>query len=221
MLNSNQKKNRLMKQQTKWLVSALAVASSLAIANSAQAQGVTGTPYLSNINPADASYSGYWATPLATITSTPTGMEYNAPGGGGSFSTMYYPIPVSQQTPLNPLDTQVTFKFNWNSGNAVAGVNVLFALDDSMGGVNYYGTGYNIPTPGVNSYTFPLQAANQANVAAGAIINGINFQIDPANVSGSYDITYSSITLSQVPEPTTLALVGLGAGGLLALRRRK
>jgi len=75
-------------------------------------------------------------------------MEYNAPGGGGSFSTMYYPIPVSQQTPLNPLDTQVTFKFNWNSGNAVAGVNVLFALDDSLGGVNYYGTGYNIPTPG-------------------------------------------------------------------------
>jgi len=210
-----------MKQHTKWFVTTLAVASGLAIANSAQAQAITGTPYLSNINPADASFSGYWATPLATITSTPTGLEFNAPGGGGSFSTMYYAIPSGQQTTLNPLDTQVTFNFTWNSGNAVAGVNVLFALDDSMGGVNYYGTGYNVPSPGLNSYTLALQAANQAHVTAGAIINGLNFQIDPANVSGNYDITYSSITLSQVPEPTTLALVGFGTVGLLAFRRRK
>jgi hypothetical protein len=100
-------------------------------------------------------------------------------------------------------------------------VNVLFALDDSMGGTDYYGTGYNVPTPGLNSYTFALQAPNQAHVAAGAIINGLNYQIDPANVSGNYDITYSSITLSVVPEPTTLALAGLGIAGLLAFRRRK
>ncbi len=90
-----------------------------------------------------------------------------------------------------------------------------------MGGVNYYGTGYNIPAPGLNTYVFPLQAANQANVAAGAIINGINFQMDPANVSGNYDITFNSLTLSQVPEPTSLALAGLGAASLLAFRRRK
>jgi len=210
-----------MKQPTKWIVAALTVASGLAIANSVQAQGVTGTPYLSNINAAAPSYTGYWATPLTTITSTSTGLEFNAPGGSGSFSTMYYAIPAGQQTPLNPLDTQVTFKFNWNSGNAVAGVNVLFALDDSLGGVNYYGTGYNVPSPGVNTYTFNLQPANQAAVTGGGVINGLNFQIDPANVSGNYDITYSSLTLSQVPEPATLALFGLGAVGLLAFRRRK
>lgn len=202
-------------------MTALAMATGLLIAGSARAQSITGTPYLSNINPTAPSYSGYWATPLATITSTATGLEFNAPGGSGSFSTMYYPIPSGQQTALNSLDAQVTFTFMWNSGNAVAGVNVLFALDDSMGGVNYYGTGYNVPTPGLNSYTFPLQADNLAHVAAGAVINGMNFQIDPANVSGNYDITYSSLTLSQVPEPTTLALVGLGAAGLLAFRRRK
>jgi hypothetical protein len=210
-----------MKYQTKIPASLLAIAAAFAMATALQAQPITGTPYLSNINPSAPSYSGYWATPLTTISSTPTGLEFNAPGGSGSFSTMYYPIPASQQTTLNPLDTQVTFNFNWNSGNAVAGVNVLFALDDSMGGVNYYGTGYVVPTPGLNSYTFLLQADNLAHVAAGAIINGMNFQIDPANVSGNYDITYSSITLSPVPEPTTLTLAGLGALGLLACRRRK
>ena len=54
----------------------------------------------------------------------------------------------------------------------------------------------------------------------GDVVAGLNFQIDPANVSGNYDITYSSITLSPVPEPTTLALAGLGAAGLLIFRRR-
>jgi hypothetical protein len=210
-----------MKHQTKIHASLLTMATALALANSVQAQSITGTPFLSNINPSAPSYTGFWSIPLTTISSTPTGLEFNAPGGSGSFSTMYYPIPLAQQTPLNPLDNQVTFTFTWNSGNAVAGVNVLFALDDSLGGVNYYGTGYVVPTPGLNSYTFPLQAPNLANVAAGAVINGMNFQIDPANVSGNYDITYRSITLSQVPEPTMLALAGLGAVGLVACRRRK
>jgi hypothetical protein len=211
-----------MKQQSKWLTSALVVAGGMMIAGSIQAQSVTGTPYLSNIDPDDPSYSGNWAT-TATILSTPTGLEFNAAGGTGTFSTMYYAIPVNQQTALNPLDTQVTFDFTWNSGNAVGGVNVLFALDDSSGGVNYYATGYNIPSPGLNSYTFALQSPNLDNVGAGALINGINFQIDPANVSGNYDITFNSLTLSPTPtpEPAALALLGLGMSGLLVFRRRK
>jgi hypothetical protein len=210
-----------MKQHTKWFATALAVASGLVIANSAQAQGITGTPYLSNINPGDPSYSGNWAT-TATITSTPTGLEFAASGVTGSFSTMYYAIPAGQQTALNPADTQVTFGYIWNSPvGPTGGVNVLFALDDSMGGVNYYQTGYIPMSAGSHSMTFALQSANLANVGAGAIINGMNFQIDPANVGGPYDITYSSLTLSPAPEPATLALVGLGAAGLLAFRRRK
>lgn len=210
-----------MKQHAKWLALAMAATCNLVLASSVQAQSITGTPYFSNIVPTDPTYTGFWNTPLTTISSTPTGLEFVGPGGTGSFSTMYYPIPMGQQTPLNPLDTQVTFNFTWNSGNAVGGVNVLFALGDSMGGVDYYGTGYNIPTPGLNSYTFALMSPNQGNVTAGALINGMNFQIDPANVSGNYDITFNSLTLSQVPEPATTAIVGLCALGLLVFRRRK
>jgi hypothetical protein len=210
-----------MKKHVKCFATALALASGLALAGSAQAQGITGTPYLSNISPSSINtLTGPWGTSFTTITSTSTGLEFVAPGGSGTFSTMYYAIPLADQEPTSTSDAQVTFNFTWNSGNAVAGVNVLFALDDSMGGVHYYATGYNVPTPGLNSYTFALQPPNLANIQAGAVINGMNLQIDPANVSGNYDITFNSIVVSPVPEPTTMALAGLGLASLWIVRRR-
>lgn len=210
-----------MKQNVNWFATTLVLASGLGMAVSARGQGITGTPYLSNINPTNVGFFQVWATPAATITQTPSGLEINAPGGTGSFSSSYYALPANQIQPNNPFARNVTFSYIWNSGNAVAGVNVLFSLDDSNGGsAVYYGTGYIVPSLGVNTFTFPLQAANLADFAAGDVVNGINFQIDPANVSGNYDITYRSITLSPVPEPTMAALAGLGFAGLWIVRRR-
>ena len=98
----------------------------------------------------------------------------------------------------------------------------MFALDDSAGGTVYYGTTYNnLFTPGTQyTYTFPLQAPNLANIQGGAVVNGMNLQIDPANVSGNYDITFNSIVVSPVPEPTVAALAGLGLASILIVRRR-
>src|ERR1039457_7352666 len=100
-----------MKQQTKGFATALAVAGGLAIVNSAQAQAITGTPYLSNINAAAPTYTGFWNIPLTTITSTPTGLEFNAPGGTGSFVTKYLPHPFWNQTAPHLLHPTVTFTF--------------------------------------------------------------------------------------------------------------
>jgi PEP-CTERM motif len=200
----------------------VAVVAGLTLAVSAQAQYVTGQQYLSNINPADTFPSGLWTIP--NMASTPLGLQITAPGGAGSFSTLYYPLLAPQVTPLNPADNQVVFTWTWNSGNAVGGINVLFALDDNNGGVNYYDAivpAYSlIPTPGTTySITLPLQQPNQANIAAGYPIGGLNFQIDPANVDGNYTMTFNSIQL--IPEPTTVTLVGLGLLGLLGLCRRR
>jgi hypothetical protein len=212
-----------MMKKTKWMAVTAGVASGLAMAVSAQAQGVTGGQYL-DIDltqlAANGSVSGAWAA--GTWTDTPTGLEVaGAPGGGGTYSQLYYPLLASQIQPNIPTATEAVFTYTWNSGTVAAGVGVRFALDDSSGGVDYYNTGYIIPQPGVNTFTFPLQAPNQANIAAGATINGLNLTIDPGNVVGTYDITFNSITLEPVPEPATLALAGLGAAGMLALRRRK
>ena len=60
-----------------------------------------------------------------------------------------------------------------------------------------------------------IQAGNDA-------IYGFNLELDPAVVTGDlYDVTFNSLSLEPVPEPGTLALVGLGAVGLLAIRRRQ
>jgi hypothetical protein len=210
-----------MKHHIKWFAGAVA-AGALFTTGSAQAQGVTGTQFLSNMDPNNVSFFNQWADPSTVTTSTALGLEINALGGPGTFSSSYYALPVGQIQPNNALATQVTFTFNWNSGNAVAGVNVIFSLDDSNGGAaDYYGTGYVVPTLGLNSYTFGLQAGNLADYQAGDVVAGINFQIDPANVSGNYDITYSSITLGPTPEPATFALLGMGAAGLLIFRRKK
>jgi len=189
-------------------------------ASTGHAQPLTGTTYLSNIDPNNvAQYTNTWNLLATTVTQTALGLEINAAGGPGTFSTLYYPLPANQVTPMSSSDTQVTFDFLWNSGDAVAGVNVLFAMGGASG-PDYYGTGYNVPTPGLNSYTFPLQPENQTDVSTTGILNGMNFQIDPANVSGNYDITFSSITLSSVPEPASFAGIGV-ATCLLAARRRR
>ena len=192
--------------------------------SAAQAQYVTGQQYLSNILPSGTSPSGDWT--VSGMSDTATGLQITGPGGGGSFSQLYYPLTAGQVTPVDTADTEVQFTWTWNSGDAVAGINVLFALDDGNGGTDYYDAispAYSlVPTPGTTyTTTIPLGSPNQANIAAGYPVNGLNFQLDPANVSGNYTITFNSIQLESVPEPATMALLGLGGAALLAIRRRK
>jgi hypothetical protein len=211
-----------MTKITKQFMAAFAVVGGLAVASSAMAQGVTGPQYLSNMDPANVQFFNLWQTPPATVTQTGTGLEINSIGGAGTFSTSYYALPGNQIQLNNPLWSQVTFSYIWNSGVALGGVNVIFSLDDTGAGgaADYYGTGYVIPQAGVNTFSFFLQPGNLADFQAGQTVGGINFQIDPANVSGNYDITYSSIIL-QTPEPSTFALAGVGTACLVIFRKRK
>jgi len=211
-----------MKQHVNWIATVVAVAGGLAAVSSAQAQPVTGTPFLSNIAPgAVTAYYASWASsPPTTVTSTPTGLEVASLGYG----SLYYAIPGGsggQQQTLNTADTQVTLTFTLTGPAGSYYVGVPFAISDNTGNV-FYG-GYSTYGPGTWTETLPLVSAQLAAVAAGGdAINGINLEFDPAgNVpGGAYDITFNSLVLS-VPEPATLALVGLGAASLLAFRRRK
>jgi hypothetical protein len=226
-----------MKQHVKWFATALAVASGLVMTGSAYSQAVTGTPYLSNLDPStlntapNALYSN-WALSATTFTSTPTGLEVYS----GGYGSLYYVIPgANVQYPLNPLDTVATLTLTFNSPSSPPPnwIGVQFLLQDNagstpnLGGYGGYGNVGNpsnwVWTGNQLAITADLPAAQITAIQAGTdAIYSFNLGIDGSPLGAStYDVTFNSLVISSVPEPASLALVGLGAAGLLAFRRRK
>jgi hypothetical protein len=210
-----------MKQHAPWIAAAVVVAAGFATISSARAQGVTKDPNLDNIAPGSitALYAGWGSGPPGTvITSLPTGLEIASSGYG----SLYYAVPAVQQPVLNTADTQATLTFTLNNPAGSYYVGVPFIINDSTGAVTY--GGYSTYGKGTFSETVTLSTAQANAIAAGGdVIYGFNLEFDPAgNVpGGAYDITFNSLTLSAVPEPGTMSLLGLGVVGLLAIRRKK
>jgi len=225
-----------MKQQKQWFT-ALAVASSLAIVNSVQAQ----TYNFSTGSIAYMGTAGAWNPSMYSISAT--GLEVNNPSGG--YGGGYYDLGAAiGSLHVDPASTQVTMvltvtgpisDYLWN----FTGFNLNDAAVGNDGGYQYpnpspysgYGNGgnpvgmtwvQNSPTSYTLTETGDLSPAFLAAVQAdNGWVYGLNLNFNPTSTAGAYDMTFNSITFSPVPEPTSLALAGLGAAGLLAVRRRK
>jgi hypothetical protein len=214
----------------------MAVASGLVIANSARAQ----TWVLSDFHNfhLSATYANWDAdgsqiinggtgfTPV--ITSGPTSYEVRAQGYGSGAYDFATPINASGAT-----EFQFTFTINTPMQHA-DGSGLWFGpnLDISDGTHMVHLTAANAgggflsygPYVGPGTYTLhgALTDQNGGPPLDTAHITAFNLELDPAEFGAGapYDITYRSLVLVAVPEPATIALIALGAIGLVVARRR-
>jgi hypothetical protein len=94
--------------------------------------------------------------------------------------------------------------------NADAGYNQL-------AGGTYFATGIGSET----TLTFSIPPALAAALAASSNPTQIGLQMGGNYAAGNSTVYLDNLQAVPAPEPTTLALAGLGAAGLLAIRRRK
>lgn len=227
-----------MKQPQSWFKQTLALMGGLLVAGSASAQYTTNVltdfhnfnlsaTYANwNVDGSDVLNGGSGFTPI--ITSGPTSYRVQAQGyGSGAYDFT---------TPLNlPGATKFLFTFTINHTMIHGDSSGLWFgpnLDISDGThmvhltADNAGAGYLNYGPYVGPGTYTL--IGSLNDQFGGLpldtttITAFNLELDPAEFGGGapYDITYNSLALlTPVPEPSSLALLSLGAISLAAVRR--
>jgi hypothetical protein len=192
----------IMRHNTKWLATVIAVASGLMAANSAWASVTIET--FDNFTP-NALYAS-WGTPAATITAGPTSWEVASIGYG---SLWRYEGDING---TGQARVQLTVDITGEPG-FVAGP--IVDLVDNNGAWATFAW-YGITTPGNYVLTADLSTTPWLNAAD---IQHIHIECDPGGAPTLlYDLTFRDLSL--VPEPTSLTLLALGAIGFVIARRR-
>lgn len=229
-------------------MTALAVAGSLVIAGSAMAQFVTGDATLDNLNMNAGVMTASTGANGITITE-PAGFGYVWGGADVTLAnqqvfdpadnTVVWTYTINSPTPgttgpdygSNPAWTWsgITILLAANGGSdqrypasGYDGYNLTYAAAP-FNGQNVANTdkGYSYnPITQTVTQTAALDATTITALQSGQTITTVQFSIDPTTLPDGYSLTFDSIRLENVPEPATLALVGLGVTGLLIARRR-
>ena len=113
------------------------------------------------------------------------------------------------------VNTSLTFTFNVLANTLAAGYTADAFIKDFGPGYSYNGEQTVNLTPGVDSVTYALTGNNPGEIVQ------YGFELIGPNANPATVTALGNVEIVPVPEPTTLALAGLGGFAALSLIRRR
>ena len=196
-----------MKRQMKRVV--MALTASAAMASSAFAATTITT--FDNFN-----LDGLFATwASATVVSGPTAYTITSSGYGSGFEDINPNINAAGETVI-----ELTLSLSGGAGPISGPIVSLVDGDGTFWNYAWFGltAGNHVLTANLSTPTFISSAGSTPGLDL-ATLDFFHLQDDPGGYSGTYTISFENLRL--IPEPSALALAGLGAGTLVMARRRR
>ena len=191
-----------MKQYTKRFAGAIALAGGLAVASSAMADTTITT--FDNFN-----LTGLFGWSDAVVVSGPTSYSITDSGYGSGYYDINPNINASGGTTL-----QVTLTLS-GAPEASGQLGPIVSLVDGDG------TFINFPWYGQTLGSHVLTADLTLYPALDlSTLDFFHLQLDPGGYHDTYTVEWQNMRIFTVPEPSVVALLGIGAAGLAFARRR-
>lgn len=122
---------------------------------------------------------------------------------------------IYNETTGTYVGTSVTFTFDVLANTLVSGYTADAFIKDFGPGYSYNGEQTVNLTPGVDSVTYALTGNNPGEIVQ------FGFEVIGADANPATDSLLGSVEIQPVPEPSTIALGGLGFLGFLGSRLRR